>query len=174
MPSRRGQRHYHSQRIVGRYNTKSTKDVAAQSPTVKSLCSQLDRLVIKDDVLYRRWTDLVTGQEVLQAIFPVANEELYWNTTMTVEQQVILVFIHFLARVLSLIISLVDFHCWSEVAFPVCQLQFFLSGSRNRPPSLKPCLPGKVLLVATSNVRVYIFLWTWPPKISNFDINCVN
>ena len=52
------------------HNTKCTKDVAAQSLTVKSLCSQLDRLVIKDDVLYRRWTDLVSGQDVLQAIVP--------------------------------------------------------------------------------------------------------
>ena len=52
------------------HNTKSTKDVAAQSLTVKSLCCQLDRLDIKDDILYRRWTDLVTGQEVLHAIVP--------------------------------------------------------------------------------------------------------
>ena len=43
------------------HNTKCTKDVAAQSLTVKSLCSQLDRLVIKDNVLYRRSTDLVSG-----------------------------------------------------------------------------------------------------------------
>ena len=54
------------------HNTKRTKDVAVQSLTVKSLCSQLNKFVIKDDVSYSRWTDLVSGQDVLQAIVPTS------------------------------------------------------------------------------------------------------
>ena len=109
--------------------------MAAQSQTVKSLFSQLDRLDIKDDVLYRRWTDLVTGQEVQQAIVPSSERRTVLKYHHDCRTACNLSIHKFLARVLSLI-SLVDFHCWSEVALPLCQLYFFLKGSRNRPPSL--------------------------------------
>lgn len=32
--------------------------------------AQWDRLVLNDDILYRRWTDLATQQDILQAVVP--------------------------------------------------------------------------------------------------------
>lgn len=44
--------------------------VSPESITVKSLYAQWDRLVLNDDILYRRWTDLATQQDILQAVVP--------------------------------------------------------------------------------------------------------
>ena len=44
--------------------------VASESVVIKSLCSQWDRLVIENGLLYRKWTDHVTSQNSIQAVVP--------------------------------------------------------------------------------------------------------
>lgn len=67
--------------------------VSPESITIKSLYVQWERLVINDDILYRRWTDLATQQDILQAVVPSSERRSVFNFVMIVEPQVILVFI---------------------------------------------------------------------------------
>lgn len=65
----------------------------SESITVKSLYAQWDRLVINDDILYRRWTDLATQKDIFQAVVPSSERRSVLKCVMIVETQVILVFI---------------------------------------------------------------------------------
>lgn len=51
-------------------------DISGESVAVKSLWSQWDRLVLQNDVLCRKWEDLVTKSQKLQAVIPSAERRV--------------------------------------------------------------------------------------------------
>lgn len=55
--------------VTQRCETKA-KDIGAESLVVKSLLAHYERLVCKDDILYRKWDDFELKTTKLQAIIP--------------------------------------------------------------------------------------------------------
>ena len=55
------------------WNKRDNDRVAYEYIVVRSLCSQLDRLVIENGLMFRKWTDHVTSRDILQAV--VGNSE---------------------------------------------------------------------------------------------------